>query len=78
MKLKVIEIQQNDGQAIENIINAWLEEKDFSKIEINIVEYTAPRLGARAYILYEMCSEPSEGEGKEVDETDESEVMEVE
>lgn len=61
MQLKIFEVSTNVVSAIEEEVNSWLSDKEFTSLSIqNIVEYTPPRIGIRIYIFYELALQEAE------------------
>lgn len=55
LRIKIIDVNHNGKEQIECCINEWLADKEFKTLEVqHIVEYAAPRIGTRVYIIYEL------------------------
>ena len=61
MLLKIIETNNKNASFVEDVVNSFLEGKDFINVSIqHIVELPSPQIGVRVYILYELVQEPIE------------------
>ena len=57
MKIKIFEINTDAPGAIENEINSFLEDNEFSHLEFgHVAEFAAPRKGMRIMLIYEFAN----------------------